>query len=105
MFAFWWNFIMWIPTCIAPGGLLLVIGFVDLAIVIALAVGVGYQSTYLPHSKSACSNAAEWQVPKNGNESWFQAVALAHNASYPKPDDYCGDYVEIWIIGVAMVSV
>jgi hypothetical protein len=101
MFAFWWNFLLWIPTILAPGILLFFIGLVDLGIVIALIVGIYLQSTYLPQSKGACRGADTWQV-SNGTESWFHVVATVSNSTYPEPQTKCEEYVEIWIIAVAM---
>lgn len=91
---------MWIPTSVAHGRVLFIIGLVDMGIAIALAKGTYLQSTFLPHSTAACVVAEIWQVPK-GTPSLFR-ISYGANATEVATINECKSYVEEWVYGIAV---
>src|SRR5215471_16476884 len=100
MFCFAWNFAMWIPTVASPPPLLLLFGLVDAGIAIGLAVASGLQSSYVPHSKVRCRQAATFQAPA-GVPNFYSAAAAVNGTQ--SAEDVCKEYVDEWTFGVALV--
>lgn len=101
-FAFFWNFFLWIPTGAASGTALFLLGVGDLAITIALLVGVIFQSTYLPHTYSGCQGADTWQNATN-TSNFFQVASTISDLNVTSAQDVCFQYVENWAFGIAIV--
>ncbi|OJD27538.1 hypothetical protein ACJ73_01076 [Blastomyces percursus] len=108
--GFWWNFAMWIPTMLVPSLYVILIGLLDAAIMVYFAIATVRQATYIPHSPGPCRNAETWQVPMNGNESYFHVLETLHtyldNPDMNVPSDkICKDFVSQWRFGIGSLLV
>ncbi|KLJ05895.1 hypothetical protein EMPG_10677 [Blastomyces silverae] len=108
--GFWWNFAMWIPTMIVPSLYVTLIGLFDATIMVYFALVTVRQATYIPHSPGPCGNAETWQVPMNGNESYFHVLETLN--TFPDnpdknvlSDKICKDFVSQWRFGVGSLVI
>ncbi|EGE79155.2 uncharacterized protein BDCG_01572 [Blastomyces dermatitidis ER-3] len=108
--GFWWNFAMWIPTMLAPSLYVTLIGLFDAVIMVYFAIATVRQATYIPHSLGPCRIAETWQVPMNGNESYFHVLETLH--TYPDDPDMnvpsdkiCKDFVSQWRFGIGSLVI
>ncbi|PGG95756.1 hypothetical protein GX51_08137, partial [Blastomyces parvus] len=108
--GFWWNFVMWIPTMMAPSLYITIIGLVDTTVMVYFAIATVRQATYIPHSSEPCKNADTWQVPMNGNESYFHVLQTLNtykdNPDMNVPSDkICKDFVSQWKFGIGSLVI
>jgi len=93
---------MWIPTAAASGTILFLIGLADLALTIALLVGVIFQARYLPHTYSGCQDAETWQNATNSS-NFFVVASNLSDFNGTTPHDVCYEYVQNWVFGIAIM--
>jgi hypothetical protein len=93
---------MGVPTASTSGTNLFLIGVADLAFTIALLVGVIFQSTYLPHTYSDCTDAETWQNATNSS-NFFVVASRLPDFNQTTPEDVCMEYVQNWTMGIAIV--
>ncbi|KKZ62181.1 hypothetical protein EMCG_03319 [[Emmonsia] crescens] len=108
--GFWWNFAMWIPTLAAPSLVVTIIGLFDVTLMVYFGIITVHQGAYIPHSTGPCRTADTWQVPMNGNGSYFRILETLN--TYPdKPethilsDKICKDFVSQWRLGVGSLVI
>ena len=100
-----WNFVLWIPTGLASGIVLLLIAAADVGFTVLLGFVVSQQALYVPHSKTECGEVAPtFQVPAS-NASFFQAAgALNGTGDAPVSSwDVCNNFVDQWALGAAIL--
>ncbi|KAF2825984.1 hypothetical protein CC86DRAFT_37335 [Ophiobolus disseminans] len=101
-FAFYWNFAVWIPSLWFPPPLNLPFTVTDTVTAIYLSRATHYQTSYAPHSKGACAEAAyTWHRPAGVNESFFEAASRL-NATVTTAPHMCRSFAEEWQFGVAL---
>jgi hypothetical protein len=98
--VFYWNFAVWIPSFWFPPPLNLVFLIVDTVMTVQLSRATHYQTSYVPHSKAACADAAfSWHRPAGANESFFETVGRL-NSTVATPISMCKSFVEEWQYGI-----
>jgi hypothetical protein len=98
--VFIWNIVVWIPSLWLPPPLNLIFLAVDIVMTVQISRATHYQTGYVPHSKSSCSDAAySWHRPAGTNESFFEAAARL-NATVTTPVNMCRSFVEEWQYGI-----
>ena len=101
IFAFSWNFAMWIPTAIASGPILTFFGMVDFVIALSLTVAAALEAKYLPHAKSSCTPFIQAH-PKNSTAPSLFIVIAEKNATFSDYRDNCESYVDVWSCMIAV---
>lgn len=78
----------------------------DLIFAVALFVGAGFQSTYMPHWIGFCSQADSFQLVEGTNSTnLFNLTGqiIADHSDYdPDADSSCQAFVTVWAFGIAL---
>ncbi|OCK78590.1 hypothetical protein K432DRAFT_383752 [Lepidopterella palustris CBS 459.81] len=102
VFAFAWNFVMWLPTALSPGPLLLYIGIVDAFIVAALIVATSIETSYIGKTTHQCA-----QVPPNGTADqkliFFERARVINMTNPNYGEHLCHEFMTKFYIGIAMI--
>ncbi|RVX67150.1 hypothetical protein B0A52_08584 [Exophiala mesophila] len=101
VFGFAWNFAMWIPTFVASGPFLYILGIVDLVIAVSLAVAAGLQGQSIPHAQSACSDFIMANPPNSTAPSLFIVIS-GKNSTLTKWRSECISTIRVWQFEVAV---
>ncbi|KAK3361659.1 hypothetical protein B0T24DRAFT_642103 [Lasiosphaeria ovina] len=101
--TFAWNFFMFAASNFCRGALLGTVGLVDLALAVALAVGAGKQSIFLPRSYGGCDGAAT--PGPTGQQNFFVVANSTGLFSEDSGADICHDMVQNWAVTVAVVVI
>lgn len=84
----------------SSAGAFLFVSCVDFLIGTLLLLGVGLQSTYLPHTLSGCNDASDLGLAAPGNTTnLFRFVGQLDNDT---PQDECQAYMTTWIMGIVL---
>ena len=102
MFAFAWNFIMFMGCAACVSWLLVLLGVMDSMIAITLAVSAGKQARFLPTTYGACGGATDWRNGTDGR-NFFLAVNETTFKTYGGPNDLCHNMVKTWAITISVV--
>ena len=92
---------MWIPTFVASGPFLYILGIVDLVIAVSLAVAAGLQGQSIPHAQSACSDFIMANPPNSTAPSLFIVIS-GKNSTLTKWRSECISTIRVWQFEVAV---
>jgi len=102
IFAFAWNFIMFVGCAACHSWLLVLLGLIDSTIAITLAVGAAKQVQFLPTKYGSCGDAMNWRNGTDGR-NFFLAVNETTFKTYGGPNDLCNNMVKTWAITISVV--
>lgn len=101
-FAFAWNFVMWIPTIIAPDGLLLYIGIVDAMIVSALIAATSIEGTYVGKTKHECGQVSPY-ASANSSLVFFDRAGTINMTNTDYGKDLCNNFLTTYYVGIVIM--
>ena len=101
MFAFWWNFFMWLPNMVPWPGIFL-LGIVDSVIVLMLLITTVLQSKYIGHSRRQCAQLSPDRSEKS-SLLFFERIAMINSTNPTYAKDLCNEYASAFDYGIALL--
>ncbi|KAK3897750.1 hypothetical protein C8A05DRAFT_38676 [Staphylotrichum tortipilum] len=103
IFAFAWNFVMFVGCAGFFAWGLVLLGLIDSMIAITLAISVAKQAQFLPTKYSSCGDAMDWRNGTDGR-NFFLAVNSTTFKDFGGPNDLCHNMVETWAVTISVVA-
>ncbi|KAL1844542.1 hypothetical protein VTK73DRAFT_2331 [Phialemonium thermophilum] len=100
VFAFAWNFVMFLGCFGCDGWLLVLLGLVDSLIAGSLLASVVLQGGFIPRTYGACHGATSWRDGADGRNYFATANATVFQ-HYGQPPAFCRVLVQTWAVAIS----